>query len=59
MHIEQEFLHFHLGATAFTVDIALQIALRHLGLPAFLHSGMKLVKNFMKPMEYNANQDLN
>lgn len=59
MYIEQKLFHFHLGATAITVDTALQIALRSLDLPIFLHLGMKLVQNFMKPMEYNANQHLN
>lgn len=59
MHIEQEFFHFHPGATAIITDTAHQIALCCLDLPVFLHFGMKLVQNFMKPMEHSANKYLN
>lgn len=59
MHIEQEFFRFYPDATAISVDIALQIALHCLDLPIFLHLGMNLVQNFMKPMEHSANQYLN
>lgn len=59
MHIEQEFFRFHPGATAISIDIALQMALYCLDLPIFLYLGMKLVQNFMKPMEHSANRYLN
>lgn len=58
MHTQQ-FFHFHPDATATSVDISLQIALHCLDLPVFLHLGMKLVQNFMEPMEHSANRYLN
>lgn len=59
MCIEQEFFCFHPGATAISIDIALQMALYCSDLPIFLNLGMKLVQNFMKPLEHSANQYLN
>lgn len=59
MRIEQEFFHFHPGATAISVDVSLQIALHCLDLPIFLCLGMKLVQNLVKPVKHSTNQYLN